>query len=576
MASSSGRSRAPAAILAFFLALSLTGCGGGSGGEPAQAGWLKADPASFTGHGVYWNPSEPGTGMFFESQGGTAVATFYAYEADGRAVWYSAIGPFVDNGGAGKYLFTGDLLRFSGGQSPGSTFVKTPRSAALGAVRIAFDGEKAQVSVPGRSYAVEKFYKAESSKPASGKQPETGIYWNPGQSGRGYTIEVNSDVATVVSYHYTPDGQPTWYLSTMPLPAGSAGKNVAGDLMTYTGGQTLGGAYKAPKASMEGAFIVNFDDACNGMLSSTGLVKRFGFGSLPAGRECRSPQSAGQAMWPMGNPVDGAQQYDYVVGGYTRDATLGLLVSNAARGYRHQAYSMYIRSSSETYEAELLPHPLTQPEALAQLRAMAAKGFRWHGAVGEVAGGDGQAYLKGSSGKTYSYNVEPTPASGAAADYLARANAQGAQGFRHVGSIYSQGGQFLVFEKLDSNDSRFVYESRSPPVRELDFIALLDDQGSRGFRFVARRFRSTGTGQVNDFAIFERDTTQDAAFTYSTLHVLETAFAVFSQVNGEGARGAILYGSYVWEGRSRLLYARPYNCQGPICEPQREPRGALY
>ena len=53
------------AALGCCVAVLLAGCGGGSG-APAESGVMalrKADVATFTGHGTWWNPSEPGTGF---------------------------------------------------------------------------------------------------------------------------------------------------------------------------------------------------------------------------------------------------------------------------------------------------------------------------------------------------------------------------------------------------------------------------------------------------------------------------------------------------------------------------------
>src|SRR5688572_27387633 len=77
------------------LACVVAACGGGSTESPPRvASALKTDVRAFSGHGVYWNPAEPGTGFFFEAQAGSAIATFYAYTEDGRPVWYTGEGQF--------------------------------------------------------------------------------------------------------------------------------------------------------------------------------------------------------------------------------------------------------------------------------------------------------------------------------------------------------------------------------------------------------------------------------------------------------------------------------------------------
>lgn len=280
------------AILATVMA--LAGCGGGA--SPGAGEAAKADAAPvFTGNGVWWNPAESGSGFFFEAQGATAVVTFYMYEAGGRAVWYTGPGGFAALAG-GKFQFDGALQRYTGGQSGKSIAPKQPTgSTPAGTVSITFDGFKAQGTVAGRSFSAQKFF--QSGATASAVQPETGIYWNPSEGGRGYTIEVNNNLAVVTAFHYTEDGQALWHLVTVPFTSSASG-TASGDFTAFSGGQTLAGPYKAPSSSaVEGRFGLAFSAACEGQLAFPQLpaiaVKRFAFGSLPAGGECRAKGLAG-------------------------------------------------------------------------------------------------------------------------------------------------------------------------------------------------------------------------------------------------------------------------------------------
>jgi hypothetical protein len=274
---------------ALALGLLVAGCGGGSGSAP-QAPQIvavsKADPApAFTGHGGWWSPTEPGTGFFVEAQGAVAVVTFFAFDTAGRPTWVSAAGSFVPNGSA--FRFEGQLQRFTGGQRANAVLVVTPTAQAVGPVSITFNGSSAQVSLPQRKYTAQKF--AATTARAAGLQPETGIYWNPDQSGRGYTVEAVGETLTVTMFHYDDRGEPTWHL------AGGALRNGAfsGAFQRYTGGQTLEGPYVAPGAAiLDGMLAAAFSDACQSTLWLPGMmplpVRRFPFGSLPAGAECRT------------------------------------------------------------------------------------------------------------------------------------------------------------------------------------------------------------------------------------------------------------------------------------------------
>lgn len=282
----------PRRILGLLLTaatLALSACGGGENAEPMAA---KAQVSTFEGHGSWWNPNESGTGFFFEAQGSTGVVTFYAYETNGRPVWYLASGPFA-GAADGKFVFSGTLLRYTGGQPGSSAEPKTPASTVVGPVSIVFLRDTAQVQVPGRSYSAEKFYKTGQFTPPSGVQPETGAFWNPAQGGRGYVLEVANGKISGAVFHYADDGEPTWHLITSPLAVGSPWTK--GLLMAYSGGQTLSGAHKPHRFDgVAGTFAMMFNEPCVGKLGFPNMpavtVQRFAFGSLPAGAECRTPK----------------------------------------------------------------------------------------------------------------------------------------------------------------------------------------------------------------------------------------------------------------------------------------------
>jgi len=291
-----------AAAAACGLALLLAGCGGGA--EPpaaAAAGVLKADAAApFTGDGTWWNPAEPGTGFFFEAQGATGVVTFFVFDAAGRPTWVSAAGPFTAQ--AGGFRFEATLQKFSGGQPVGSTMARTPAATPVGAVTIVFNGAGAQVTLPQRSFTAQKFHTGAGA--TAGLQPETGIFWNADESGRGYTVEVLGDTISWTMFHYDDRGEPTWHLAVAPLRHGAFNA----PFLRYSGGQTLGGPYVAPAApQLDGTLGASFSQPCAASLWLPNMpardVRRFAFGSLPAGAECRAA-----ARTPADGPAVAAAQ----------------------------------------------------------------------------------------------------------------------------------------------------------------------------------------------------------------------------------------------------------------------------
>src|SRR5438067_6645351 len=73
--------------------------------------------------------------------------------------------------------------------------------------------------------------------------PETGWYWNPNESGRGFFVESHDGVTFIGAYLYDTDGHATWFVAGGP---NNDPYTYTGDLYNKTGGQTLFGSYVAP------------------------------------------------------------------------------------------------------------------------------------------------------------------------------------------------------------------------------------------------------------------------------------------------------------------------------------------
>ncbi len=281
--------RGLAAVAGGVAVLLLASCGGGAesrhGRVELQA--MKADAAAFQGRGTWWNPAEPGTGFFFEAQGPTGVVTFFVFDPEGRPTWVSAAGSMTSQGAG--FRFQGTLLRYTGGQAVDAPLQRTPVSQAVGEVTIVFDGESAQVTLPKRSFTARKFVTGNAA--GGGLQPETGIYWEPDQSGRGYAVETIGSSLAVTMFHYDDRGQPTWNLSVAPLRGGAT----TAPFHRYVGGQTLDGPFTVAPGSplMQGSLHISFTDACHAQLQLRAVpvlsIRRFAFGTLAPGAECAMP-----------------------------------------------------------------------------------------------------------------------------------------------------------------------------------------------------------------------------------------------------------------------------------------------
>lgn len=106
--------------------------------------------------GVWWNPAEPGTGIFIEIQDDFLVAAAYTYDATGRATWYTATGRMTGNA-----RFQGVLDAFDGGNCPGCAYrPNTARLGAGGPITIVFnanDPTRATLTWGGRTMPIERF-----------------------------------------------------------------------------------------------------------------------------------------------------------------------------------------------------------------------------------------------------------------------------------------------------------------------------------------------------------------------------------------------------------------------------------
>lgn len=82
-----------------------------------------------------------------------------------------------------------------------------------------------------------------SSAPAFAFTPESGIWWNPAEGGRGFVIEVQDNVLSIGAYVYDSQGRAQWFTSGGIMNGNSL---YQGTLDLYSNGQATGGVYRAP------------------------------------------------------------------------------------------------------------------------------------------------------------------------------------------------------------------------------------------------------------------------------------------------------------------------------------------
>lgn len=242
--------------------------------------------------GWWWNPAESGRGFFIESQGGIFYMAAYVYADDGRARWLVAGGPNAD-----PNHFSGRLSEYGNGQTLFGTYAAPSAPVDVGAITVDFsDDTHGTLTWPGGVVPIER--EIFGTGPAT-YQPESGWWWNPAESGSGYSIEVQGSNLFFVGFMYDGAGKPVWYYSAGPMKSPT---KYAGTLQQYADGQTLTGPYHPPSAPATlGSVAIEFTapDAATLTFSGAASAAKAGASrSIGIGREFR--------------PV--AHRYDYPIG----------------------------------------------------------------------------------------------------------------------------------------------------------------------------------------------------------------------------------------------------------------------
>ena len=193
-----------------------------------------ADPET----GWWWNPNESGRGFFVESQNGVTFVGAYFYDADGHAKWLVAGGQNADPNN-----YTGPLYELSGGQTLFGGFVAPSAPSSVGNVTVHFDDETHGTwTWPGGAIPIERQIFGGQGAPF---QPFSGWWWNPSESGTGYSVEIQGNYLFLVGFMYDDAGRQVWYFSAGPM---SSPSSYHGTVLQFANGQTMGGAYQPPSA----------------------------------------------------------------------------------------------------------------------------------------------------------------------------------------------------------------------------------------------------------------------------------------------------------------------------------------
>lgn len=180
---------------------------------------------------------------------------------------------------------------------------------------------------------------------ASAALIESGIYFNPSEGGRGYSIEQQGTQMTLIIYVYeTGSLAPVWYYATGGYSLNGSGyPTFSANLTKYSGGQCLGCAMTSPAGTSAGTATLTFSTASRATLSlgSSGPFGSGGSAMIPLSRYTFSDsQNPLLGQWAFAYSI-GSPTYSSSYGGIVRCSTVGSPVNSGGTGFVSCAPSGY-------------------------------------------------------------------------------------------------------------------------------------------------------------------------------------------------------------------------------------------
>ena len=116
-----------------------------------------------------------------------------------------------------------------------------------------------------------------ASSTALAAQPESGWWYNPDESGRGFNIEFQGEQVFIASFIYDAEGRQIWYSG-----GGELTENAwSGELQRFEGGQCLQCEYTPPNLAESSPFEIAFTSATTAVIEWQNVridIQRFRFG----------------------------------------------------------------------------------------------------------------------------------------------------------------------------------------------------------------------------------------------------------------------------------------------------------
>jgi hypothetical protein len=213
-------------------------------GAEAQTGW-------------WWNPAEPGRGVFLETNGPAAFMGWFAYDQNGANLWLIARGDILT-----RRFFRTPLSSFRDGTTLSGPYRAPTFVGNSEPVSVAFPtATTATMETGTATVTLERFAFVPGGTAADRASfaPETGWWWAPSEPGNGYAIEVQGTVLMLGIAHFDAGGAPRWSLAIGTMISPHIFETNA---TSFDGGQALGQTYRAPTTSSDsGRLSIVFQDA---------------------------------------------------------------------------------------------------------------------------------------------------------------------------------------------------------------------------------------------------------------------------------------------------------------------------
>lgn len=230
--------------------------------------------------------------------------------------------------------------------------------------------------------------------------------------------------------------------------------------------------------------------------------------------------------------------------------------------------------ATDKYINEFLGLGLSEGDFLTQINARGAQGFR--------LATDGLLLRNSSASAWYSYameatlrrsNTDPESLDG----LLAQLNAQGAKGGRYIGEAYFApfpDGRYNIHSVYENaGGALFQYEMLPRAGKDADFIAQLNAQGAKGFRFNFIAYPKSGEAK----AFYVKDKAQAPKFTYWIVDRPADASGFLAQLKDNASRGRAFFIDNYASGTDRVsgpgssepvqkvIYSASEQCKGVLC-----------